>query len=157
MAKQKSVTAPAIGVAWSDTRDGRPLYRVAVGFADADEARRYAGWSGRNATALRSRNSGEIAVIEVEDLAVVLSEGEEDRTAEWQAFDAKWRAEKRQEEEDARKAHEAKLAAEEAARREAEIQRLIDLQLKRELEERKARWRAAAEAELEHREQGDAA
>jgi hypothetical protein len=40
-----------------------------------------------------------------------------------------------------------------------EHQRLApgDEQLKRELEERKARWRAAAEAELEQREQGDAA
>ena len=159
--KRKPSAAPEqmLGVVyWEAGGEPGPRFRLIEGFKGADEARRFTNWSGRNSQALRSRLNGEqVAVVEVVSLAAVLAEGDEDRTAEWQAHDTAWREEKQQQEEDARKAHEARLAAEEAARREAEIQRLIDLQLKRELEERKARWRAAAEAELEQREQGDAA
>jgi hypothetical protein len=158
-AKKQAKTTPSIGVVyWEAGGEQGPQYRLIEGFKDPEEARRFTNWSGRNSQALRSRVNGEqVAVVEVVDLATALAEGDKDRTAEWRAHDTAWREELRQQEEDARKAHEARLAAEEAARREAEIQRLIDLQLKRELEERKARWRAAAEAELEQRELGDAA
>ncbi len=86
-----------------------------------------------------------------------IDEVEEDRTQEWQAFDAQWRAEKKAQEDEQQRAHEARLAREAAERRELEIKALVLAKAQAEQRARLAKLREEAEAELAQREQGDAA
>jgi hypothetical protein len=150
MAAEKQ--SPKAAVAF---RDGL-VWKVVSGFEDPEAGQRWLRHASiDNFHALRDEKTGRAAQLEVVSLAEINKrkgltltwrDAEETRAAEIAAAEAEAKA---------KAEADAKAAAE--AAREAEIQRLVDEQFKRELEERKARWRAAAEAELATREQGDAA
>jgi hypothetical protein len=147
---EKSNTKAAVAF-----RDGL-VWKVVSGFEDHEAGSRWLSFAGvDNFHALVDQKSGRPAQLEVVSLAEINKR--KGLTQTWRDAEEIRAAEIAEQERLARERAEQERLERERAERERQIQALMDEQLKRELEERKARWRAAAEAELEQREQGDAA